>query len=346
MSDTYDGRARTGHVSGRSPLFLAALAVFALVLLIFVYVAFFGSEEDGYPAIVLPMPNFAQGQTQTTTQATGAERRVNGNLVFDPALAEDTPLGPLPKVAGDGRRAMDAYAPAVNAADRHPKIALVLVGLGVSHEQSTVALGRLPATITMAFSPYTEGLQTWIDKARGAGHAVLMEVPMEPFDFPDSDPGPRTLLVAASPQQNLEYLSWMLTRGTGYVGAVNSQGGRFLSESSALSPVVGYLGKHGLLWVDVSSGDNSATAPAANREKAPVVAGALRIDAIQTPEAIDAKLLELEDRAKGSGVAVGVGSAYPVSIDRIAEWTANVEAHGFVLVPVTAAATRPDLPRR
>lgn len=343
MSDAYETRTRPG----RSPLFLAALAFFALVLIVFGYAAFFGSAKDGNPSVLVDMPKGGSGPAQTgPAQATGNERRVGGNLVFDPALAEDTPLGPLPRIAGDGRKPMDAYAPAVNAADHRPRIAIVLTGLGVSTEQTTVALGRLPPAITMAFSPFGDGAQAWVDKARGAGHEVLVEVPMEPFDFPDSDPGPRTLMVSASAQENQERLTWMLTRFTGYAGAVNSQGGRFLSESTALSPVVGFLAKRGVLWVDISNGDNSATEGAASREKAVVVAGALRIDAVQTPEAIDAKLLELEDRAKAGSVAVGVASGYPVSIDRIAEWAANVEAHGFVLVPVTAAATRAALPRR
>ena len=33
-----------------------------------------------------------------------------------------------------------------------------------------------------------------VARAREAGHEVLLEVPMEPFDYPDNDPGPQTLL--------------------------------------------------------------------------------------------------------------------------------------------------------
>jgi polysaccharide deacetylase 2 family uncharacterized protein YibQ len=80
------------------------------------------------------------------------------------------------------------------------------------------------------------------------------------------------------------------------------------------------------------------------RQHAVAIEGAVRLDAIQTADAIDARLNELEERAKASGFAVGEASEYPVSIDRIAAWAANVEAHGFALVPITAIAAAPNAP--
>jgi polysaccharide deacetylase 2 family uncharacterized protein YibQ len=281
------------------------------------------------------LPPVAAGPGAPAAPA-GPQRLVNGNLVADPALIEDTPLGPLPRIGADGRTPMAAYARAF-AADARPRIVLVVAGLGVSASETERALDRLPPQVTLAFSPYAANLQTWVDRARGKGHEVLIEVPMEPFDFPDSDPGPRTLLASATPEENEQRLVWTLTRFTGYAGAVNFQGGRFLSEAHALEPVIGSLARRGVLWVDVSSGETSATASALSRRKAAGIAGAMRIDAIQTPEAIDEKLLDLEARAKQAHVAVGVASAYPVSIERIAEWSVGVEKRGFALAPATAA---------
>ena len=66
---------------------------------------------------------------------------------------------------------------------------------------------------------------------------MLLEVPMEPFDFPDSDPGPHALLAAAGSDENLKRLDWSLSRFTGYVGVSNLLGGRFLGETGAIDPV-------------------------------------------------------------------------------------------------------------
>jgi polysaccharide deacetylase 2 family uncharacterized protein YibQ len=233
---------------------------------------------------------------------------------------------------------MSAYAGAFAPAANRPRIAVVLTGLGISRSETTQALTRLPPQITLAFSPYAPSAQALVDQARGKGHEVLIEVPMEPFDFPDSDPGPRTLMASAPKAENEQRLAWSLTRFTGYAGAVNSQGGRLLSDAGALEPVVAYLAARGVLWVDVSSTDQSATPAVVARLKAAGVSGAMRIDAIQTPEAIDEKLLDLEALAKQNGWAIGVASAYPVSIERIALWTAKAERQGFTLAPVTGTA--------
>ena len=41
--------------------------------------------------------------------------------------------------------------------------------------------------------------------------------------------------------------------------------------------------------------------------------------------------------AKERGVAIGVASALPVSIERISVWAKTLESHGIMLVPLTTA---------
>jgi polysaccharide deacetylase 2 family uncharacterized protein YibQ len=41
---------------------------------------------------------------------------------------------------------------------------------------------------------------------------------MEPFDYPDNDPGPQTLLSTLGAEQNLDRLHWHLSRFQGYAG--------------------------------------------------------------------------------------------------------------------------------
>jgi polysaccharide deacetylase 2 family uncharacterized protein YibQ len=53
------------------------------------------------------------------------------------------------------------------------------------------------------------------------------------------------------------------------------------------------------------------------------------------------KLSELETAARQDGYAIGVASAYPVTIAKIGEWAASAGARGFHLVPVSALAAAP-----
>lgn len=256
-------------------------------------------------------------------------------LVADPTLIEATPQGPLPRIADDGRLPMNAYSPAV-AADSKPRIALVVSGLGISARETAAALDKLPPQVTLAFAPYADDVQRWVSEARRRGHEVLLEVPMEPFDFPDSDPGPHTLRAAVSEESNTERLTWSLTRFTGYAGITNLLGSRFLSDPDALSPVMTFLARRGLLFFDSGPENRSLASDIARQIDAPYVQSTVSIDAIQTAMEIDARLSDLESRARSSGSAAGTGFVYPVTIDRVSNWAQGLPGRGFVLVPPSA----------
>src|SRR6185312_13826581 len=125
-------------------------------------------------------------------------------LIADPALIENSPAGPLPRIADDGRKPMTAYA--APAAAGKLRIAIVVSGLGLGAKATGAALAGLPAAVTLGFAPYAGDVQHWVSQARGLGHEVLLEVPMEPFDFPDSDPGPHTLRAGADEDGNIQRL--------------------------------------------------------------------------------------------------------------------------------------------
>ena len=61
------------------------------------------------------------------------------------------------------------------------------------------------------------------------------------------------------------------------------------------------------------------------------------IDAVPTSAEIDRALIKLETLAKERGLAVGVASALPISIERIAAWIKTLDSRGIMLVPLTTA---------
>ncbi len=260
-------------------------------------------------------------------------------LLADPALIENTRQGPLPRIADDGRTAMQAYA--APAAAGKFRIAIVVRGLGISATATKAALDTLPPGVTLAFAPYARDVGRWVAQARAKGHEVLLEVPMEPFDFPDSDPGPHTLRAGQGEGTNMDRLSWALTRFTGYAGVTNLMGQRFLSDSDALSPVLTYLSRHGLYFFDNGSAVQSVAPLVAGQVGAPLVQSNATIDTIQTALEIDHRLSDLEKAARANGSATGSAFLYPVSLSRIAAWAKDLRSRGFVLVPVSAIVRAP-----
>ena len=293
-------------------------------------------------SLALDAPPVSETPQPARQFALVAPRSLGGHLIADPALVEDSQFGPLPVIAADGRAPMTAYARAFDAKDKRPRIAIIVSGLNVSASNTKLALARLPSPVTLGFVPFAFDTQASVDLAREAGHEVLLQVPMEPFDFPESDPGAHALMVAASGDENIRRLNWSLSRFTGYVGITNLLGARFMSEQAPLDPILKETARRGLIFVDNGASKSSLALTAARHADSSFGTGSLTLDDVQTKDRIDKKLVELEAEAKRNRFAIGVGSAFPVTIARIAEWAESAETRGFVLVPISAVAAKPQ----
>jgi hypothetical protein len=251
-------------------------------------------------------------------------------------LVESTRLGPLPRVSPDGRKSWQAYARPFDPADRRPRLAIIVNGLGLSGAATEAAIQRLPGAVTLAFAPYAKRLPQWIALARAAGHEVLLDLPMEPINFPANDPGPHTLLTSLTAEQNKVRLHWLLGRVTGYVGVVNRMGSRFTASETHVRPVLKELSKRGLLFVDSRSSLRSIAGRMATEIGLPRAINNRFIDAEASRSAIDTRLQEIEQIARTSGYAVGIGSPFPVTIARLVNWVKTLDRKGLALAPISA----------
>jgi hypothetical protein len=170
-----------------------------------------GSARPAGPAEqVVTIIDGKSGARQEVRIPASTEGGAAGGSGADPQLIEMTRNGPIPRLGADGLRAAQAYAKPVAAKPNAPQIAIVMSGLGVSVSGTTEAINKLPGPITFAFLPYGSDLEKLAAKAEGLGHELLLQVPMEPFDYPDNDPGPQTLITSLPPAQNIDRLQWAM----------------------------------------------------------------------------------------------------------------------------------------
>jgi hypothetical protein len=259
-------------------------------------------------------------------------------------LLETSRHGAIPRIAPDGARPAEMYARAINPTQARkdgPRIAIVIGGLGVSATLTDKAIDRLPGPVTFAFPPYGADIERLVTRARAEGHEILLQAAMEPFDYPDNDPGPQTLLTSLPADQNIDRLYWQMSRFQGYVGITNYMGARFTSTEQAVAPVLKETARRGLIYVDDGASPRSMTGQIAGANNLPFARAEVTLDAVPTPANIDKALARLEALAKEHGSAVGIASAVPASIERIAQWAKAAEMRGFVLVPITAVAIKP-----
>jgi len=259
----------------------------------------------------------------------------------DRDLIEETPDGPLPVRAADGRRPMDVYARPWSGA-RGARIAIVIGGFAISQTGTQAAIQSLPPEVTMAFSPQGNSINRWMQAARQKGHEILMQVPLEPFDYPNVDPGRNTLTVDSSPDENLRKLHWALSRTTNYTGVMNFMGALFLADGAAMQPIFADLGKRGLLYLDDGSSARSTAPEVALSNGVAFAAGDGQIDSTRDRGAILKKLDELERIARAKGYAIGTGSAFAETVDAVSSWVQEAKKRGIEIVPVSALVSDPE----
>jgi polysaccharide deacetylase 2 family uncharacterized protein YibQ len=258
----------------------------------------------------------------------------------DPALVEAGRDGPLPIIGRDGREPWRVYARPFDAADTRPRVAVIIAGLGLSALPTESAIDQLPGEISLAFDSYARELPSWVGRARGAGHEVLLSLPMEPADYPRQDPGPYALLTTLNATQNEERLGWVMSRATGYIGLISTDAPHFTTVQESLSPVLEVLKKRGLLLVE-GGAEKSVAGALSVALNLPRVASDRILDDEASRESIDQRLGELETTARQKGAALGIGDAYPATIERVAAWAKTLEEKGLALAPVSALAALP-----
>jgi polysaccharide deacetylase 2 family uncharacterized protein YibQ len=189
--------------------------------------------------------------------------------------------------------------------------------MGLAPRVTEAAISTLPGAVTLGFAPYRADLGRLTARAREKGQ------------------GPHTLLANASKAANIDNLTWLMSRFTGYPGVANFLGGKFTADERALTPVLREISARGL-------SSQSLALALARRQGLAAARADLVLDSTARPEAIEAAFARLEEIARDKGVAIGVASALPDSIASVGRLSRALEERGIALIPLSAAMTSPQ----
>lgn len=338
---------RPRRPSGRPPYaLLLAWAVFALAIAGAVGWALVVEKSGSPPAIprlvvpldpaTMPTPPDKRADLPPSAAPTAAD--IEPTTTPSPGAAPPAPADPPAPLALPADAAATAAEPEAMAGEsRKAAIALIIGGLGRAGPEIDAAIERLPAAVTFAFDPRWTGARRTLSRARDAGHQVLLQIPMEPANYPANDPGPYTLLTGATDEENLRRLDWLLAQAEDYDGVMNYMGSRFTRSAEKLRPVIEALRRNDLIFVDSRTTHRSIAADIAREAGLASLANDRHIDAVSDAAAIDGRLGELERIAAETGLAVGIGFAYSSTVERVAAWSATLGEKGLRLVSVSEA---------
>ena len=194
---------------------------------------------------------------------------------------------------------------------------------------------KLPGAVTLAFTPYGADPTKLAERARAQRHEILLQVPMEPFDYPDNDPDRRRCCPLGAEQ--------ISTGCTGISAASRAMPGRqfhgraLVVSDNVMQPVVREAAKRGLGYFDDDGSAPRSVASSLAASQQCRLPGPTSPSTRCRPRSRSTALAKLETIARERGSAVGIASALPISIERLAAWSKALEGRGIMLVPLTTA---------
>lgn len=253
-------------------------------------------------------------------------------------LTRMTPFGPVPARSATGRSALSAYAKPASVPRNTKTVSLIVGGLGINTAQTQRAIDLLPPEVTLSFASQAANVQNWINKARAKGHEVILELPMEPYNFDPTNAAARYTLMADVPAgTNVRNLDYLMSRAQGYFAVTNYLGERFFDTETAIAPVVNYLSAAGVGLIYDGVGRNAELDRRAQMAALPMIQNRSVIDSSPQAAAVTQTLHALEASADGKTTALGMGFSYPATIDGILAWAKDLDKRDAVLVPASYA---------
>jgi polysaccharide deacetylase 2 family uncharacterized protein YibQ len=177
----------------------------------------------------------------------------------------------------------------------------------------------LGVPFTAAVLPRLKGTKAWIERLTKAGAPVLVQLPMEPMNYPKRDPGPGAVIVDMSAGQIVRTVRKDVGDVPHAVGATSYMGQMALGDDGAMGAVMQELKRADLFYLDVHAVPTSVAADHASR------AGVLcfRADAIlESMGSHDAQVRALGhllddavDLARRRGYAIVVAHPDDASLD-------------------------------
>lgn len=260
-------------------------------------------------------------------------------------IVEKGPYGMMPRISPEGRLPFIVNAQRFDHSGSRPRVALAIMGLGLNAQVTEDAISKLPAGVTLIFDPYAPDIDRWMRKARAAGHEILIALPLEGDAASKTELGKRVLTSKLTPAETVDRLRWVLSRSTVIAGVATWEGGGFFASAAHYKPVLSEIAGRGLLLFDTRMARANVVQEVSGGIGLPFARSLGFFDEHQDKETIDSNLAAMEDRARQRRFAVAIGSPYPLTIDRIANWARELDKRGFDLAPITGVTECADICR-
>lgn len=215
-----------------------------------------------------------------------------------------------------------------------PTIALILTGLGLNKDWTARVLTTFKGKVTFVFSPYSPNIEDQLREATNLGHQALMALPLEPYGYPNPDPGPYTLLTGVKAEDNIAKTKAILKKIPKGMGVIGEYGSRFTVSQPDLQSVLKEIKDNGSIFIDPYATLHSQVQQTCKALDMTCHQVDLKITPNETIAQRDEFFKKVIQSAKENGIIIVAVPAIPAFTDHLVEWMGTLEKQGINFVTV------------
>ncbi|MDO9528802.1 MAG: divergent polysaccharide deacetylase family protein [Syntrophales bacterium] len=214
------------------------------------------------------------------------------------------------------------------------KMAFIIDDIG--HDLSPLnELLKINAPITFSILPHSPYAIDAAEKLHRAGKEILLHLPMEPYGYPDKDPGIGALFLWMNEEEIKSQIKKNI-KAVPYISGVNNHmGSRFMENEDKLSIVLNQLNEEGLFFVDSLTTKHSKGKKLAKGMGLRFVSRDIFIDNNQDFTIILQNFINpLKKRNRWKTLLI-ICHPYPCTISALKDAVPKIKAEGINIVPVS-----------
>lgn len=221
------------------------------------------------------------------------------------------------------------------------KVAIVIDDLG-GNLRAAHELIRLGEPLTFAVLPKLPHSREIDRAASQAGREVLLHLPMEPFGYPEKNPGPGALLGSMSAEKMLAVLEEDLEDVPHSIGVNNHMGSLLTEDEEVMRRILSYVKERKLFFLDSYTTPRSVVEEVAGRLGLPSASRHVFLDHVPYDEEyVDGQMDKLVEAAKEHGVAIGIGHPHQATIAALKKRLPTLAQEGVSVVPISLLVKHP-----
>jgi len=218
-----------------------------------------------------------------------------------------------------------------------PRIAVIVDDLGGRRDVFEV-LREIRRPLAVAVMPARPLSATLARDAARVGMEVLLDQPMEPYRYPELDPGPGVLLMSMPPAEIQQVVGTNLESVAPAVGVINRMGSRLTEDRARVRAMMEVLAARRLFLVDAYTSSQSVAFDEAREAGVRAARRQVLVDHAHGEAGDRDRWDEVAGWAERRGEVVVVAHGHPLTVRLLKEYVPRWEARGLRLVPVSQLA--------